>query len=1547
MNLEVEMASVGPVSNNRNPRDSCPRFRRAGAAGPIPRLRAMASVTRKPGFAALLLLAALAAALSFSAPAHAQEGTGYEYVDLLMDYEQGPDGARASVRYSVRNIGTATATGVTVSFLLEDLDLGPFTDTPSFPDEETDNTAKTTTFTWEVGTILPGGSSEMTFATGLHSQSSSNVIGVINATAKAFQPEPGILSANNAIKIYSFAVDSAGPSLHMKGNRLALLLSVDDLDPAVGADLNFDLTAINYNSTHAGSEQFINLIDDIEIKVALSDGLEFKTGWNPTGVTVTSDRQSATWKPEAVDSRSDIPTPTRPLFRELEIQTELTSDTLAAIPLEDRCITAWVADSTPSPSADYVLGSPTQCLGDDPLLLFTEGSIGILTPFPCIGDVNHICRDQNNDNTSDSEVVVAAVVPLQDETVNLDGLEVVQSLLRSQGVGRTDKDFRGILDANYFLPEDVLIQVKDPEGRVNDTYSHSLISSGPSWQTGRKTTGRTDESGAANRSVSGVLVTWTRKAFNEQISNWTSIDHKISVTYKNGDPVTDGILLRLNQTGKTIYETDPQNTRTISLSSTSTSVIPFFFEFPTLGTYTVGFIVDATHTDTNVYSDTGSYTFHVGPIAELEVRDGTASRHPAAQRAFTIVAVNNGPDIAPAVKVTLTGLDATTCTGTATKGSLAFASSECTWTIGELKTKEVSQIDKGRDGEVLTIITTEAADTEITAEIENTQDYQVCIDSTGDDVVAANETACTGTTGNTWHTTAYYDYISGNNSATIKAKDGTGADLPSLRDAQARTAAIVVTWDPVTQLNGRPVTHYEVQKQTNPWETVADDVTGTTYVDLDVEAGDTFQYRIRAVNDWDHKGPWSVPMGATAIDTSAPGISISESELTIDEGESAEYTVTLQARPLSNVTLQVNGGGAVSPSPSRLIFTPSNFSTPQTVTLTGIQDNDAENDEVGVTHSISSSDADYRALTPEPIAVTVIDDDSAVAISSAQQSVNEGESIEFTLTRTGNIDGAITATVNVSQRGSYLASGQPGSRTVDIAAGVTTETITVATDNDTVQENPGSVTATVQGGTGYFVGTPRFATVSVADDDGPPGQPGSLAAEELDGRVRLTWTGAPSPSSAIESYSYRVRETSGGAWSPDWTVIEFSGVGTTDYTVRGLTNGTEYTIQLRARNASGDGSAAEVTANPKDEPVAPDVTVSSRSESLLVTWHVPDDGGRDITEYQVQWKSGTEAFDTSRQATATTAEHTIPDLTNDTEYQVRVRAMNEVGWGNWSSVQPGTPTPRPATSLSITTDAQDNVGQPFRVTFTFTDEEHDGTQFGVTGFDVGDIVASYSSPSYYQFALEDFRVERTGFVYSALVNQLLDGRLRIEVPAGAAKSTHDDEQESASAIFRIEVEPPPASVPSGTTLWSAEMTVGEYDGNAEGYINPDLTNWTLNDRIGSLSDGDGATDNDDAFIYSGTHYTIGEISIVRAWNTIILITCPDLEGADANFDLFLDDQVDGNRDLTLSFDPDEVDSTYQFTGTIDGNTATCVEYRWAPLQVDWQENGKVNVSIVR
>ena len=68
--------------------------------------------------------------------------------------------------------------------------------------------------------------------------------------------------------------------------------------------------------------------------------------------------------------------------------------------------------------------------------------------------------------------------------------------------------------------------------------------------------------------------------------------------------------------------------------------------------------------------------------------------------------------------------------------------------------------------------------------------------------------------------------------------------------------------------------------------------------------------------------------------------------------------------------------------------------------------------------------------------------------------------------------------------------------------------------------------------------------------------------------------------STITGYVYRVSSDGGTNWDPDWTAILGSGATTTSHTVSSLTNGTEYTFEVRAENDLGKGAAAQAKATP-------------------------------------------------------------------------------------------------------------------------------------------------------------------------------------------------------------------------------------------------------------------------------------------------------------------------------------------------------------------------------
>ena len=115
--------------------------------------------------------------------------------------------------------------------------------------------------------------------------------------------------------------------------------------------------------------------------------------------------------------------------------------------------------------------------------------------------------------------------------------------------------------------------------------------------------------------------------------------------------------------------------------------------------------------------------------------------------------------------------------------------------------------------------------------------------------------------------------------------------------------------------------------------------------------------------------------------------------------------------------------------------------------------------------------------------------------------------------------------------------------------------------------------------------TPISGRVS-AQSTPAPAAVTNLVAVAGDEQVTLSWNNPNNAS--ITRYQYRQSADSGSNWSPDWTNITKSDASTTSHTVENLTNGTEYTFEIRAVNASGNGAAVSVSATP----VLPPLTVT-------------------------------------------------------------------------------------------------------------------------------------------------------------------------------------------------------------------------------------------------------------------------------------------------------------------------------------------------------------------
>ena len=106
-----------------------------------------------------------------------------------------------------------------------------------------------------------------------------------------------------------------------------------------------------------------------------------------------------------------------------------------------------------------------------------------------------------------------------------------------------------------------------------------------------------------------------------------------------------------------------------------------------------------------------------------------------------------------------------------------------------------------------------------------------------------------------------------------------------------------------------------------------------------------------------------------------------------------------------------------------------------------------------------------------------------VVTIAAGDAVTEGGDAVFTLTASPLPASPLAVSVTVAAAGDYGIAG--ASRTVTIPT-TGSFTLTLTTTGDTTDEPDGSVTVTVNDGTGYTVGSSASGTVSVRDDDLPP-----------------------------------------------------------------------------------------------------------------------------------------------------------------------------------------------------------------------------------------------------------------------------------------------------------------------------------------------------------------------------------------------------------------------------------------------------------------------------
>lgn len=242
-------------------------------------------------------------------------------------------------------------------------------------------------------------------------------------------------------------------------------------------------------------------------------------------------------------------------------------------------------------------------------------------------------------------------------------------------------------------------------------------------------------------------------------------------------------------------------------------------------------------------------------------------------------------------------------------------------------------------------------------------------------------------------------------------------------------------------------------------------------------------------------GAANATVAVTVTDDDAQSLVVTPTTMTVTEGMTGTFNVSLAFQPAADVTVAVgsNNSDTATATPATLTFTPGNYATPQAVTVAGVQDADLTNDSTTIT--VSSATLASRTVT-----VNVTDDDaqnillttSSVSLTEGGVSANVGVRLAF--------DPGGSVTVDVASDDAGAATATPIALTFDSSNYSANQTVTIApvSDEDTADEE---VTVTLSA-TGI---TPATVTASVDDNDtqafvvspdNAPGTPDVVVTEE-------------------------------------------------------------------------------------------------------------------------------------------------------------------------------------------------------------------------------------------------------------------------------------------------------------------------------------------------------------------------------------------------------------------------------------------------------------------
>jgi hypothetical protein len=359
---------------------------------------------------------------------------------------------------------------------------------------------------------------------------------------------------------------------------------------------------------------------------------------------------------------------------------------------------------------------------------------------------------------------------------------------------------------------------------------------------------------------------------------------------------------------------------------------------------------------------------------------------------------------------------------------------------------------------------------------------------------------------------------------------------------------------------------------------------------------------------------WPQTISLTNNDNDTAGFTVSSiSGNTTEAGGTATFTVALNSEPPANVTVGISSSNTAEAtvSPASLTFTPVNWASPQTVTVTGVDDDldDGNLNVQIVTSTASSTDPIYNGLNPANANVTNTDNDTAgFTVSKATLTTAESGSTD-TFTVVLNSEPTADVTVGVSSSTTTEGTVSPASLIFTSLNWNAPQTVTVSGVNDFVADGNQVYTVVLAAATsadsGYSGMNPADLTATNTDNDSPGVSVSAISGNTTEAGGTATFTvvlnSEPTADVAVPVSSLDTTEGTVSTASLTFTPADWSTPQTVTVTGvdDGLADGDQpYTVVLGVVTSADSGysglNPADVNATNTDDDT-PGIAVSATS----------------------------------------------------------------------------------------------------------------------------------------------------------------------------------------------------------------------------------------------------------------------------------------------------------------------------------------------------------------